>query len=282
MIIGLPDGFPLVAPRVFVEERLRPSWHLIPGTPQGLCLWEADHGWRPNSTTKDLLDRITEWFTHYHTGIWPPHSLTPDPHRFAEAERRLGVVVMGEEWRPDPEMNAGSFLLWHHQDVEDVRALLAVTRTAPNGSEEPWDDVLGPALGLSRGAGHKRNLARHSPGVWFRVPEAFIPPNKLEALLTSIDSLAGQAKGWARSKCREFLPTRYKSLVKGCGIAVGYPQGGEERWSFLWSAFPNKKEQNYPWESHLHESDVCAFRDRSSPPFRPVAPIRLHQRHPDR
>lgn len=258
VIIGLPDGLPLVAPIVFVEERLRPSWHLIPGNPQALCLWEADHGWQPESTVKDLLDRINEWFAHYHTGIWPPNSLTPDPHRFAEV-RRLGVIVMGEKWHPDPEASAGSFLFWHHHHVEEVPALLAVTRSGPNGSEEPWDDVLGPALGLSRDQGQRRNLARNSPGVWFRVPEAFIPPNKLEALLSSIDRLTGQAAGWARSKCRESLPTRYKSLVHGFGIAVGYPQGGEERWLFLWCAFPNKREQNYPWESHLQEIDLWAF-----------------------
>ena len=260
VIIGLPDGFPLVAPVVFVEDRLRPSWHLIPGTPQGLCLWEADHGWQPDSTAKDLLHRANEWFTHYHTDIWPTHSLTPDPHRFAEVKRCSGVVVLGENWGADPEMGAGSFLLWHHQeDVKDVRALLAVTRSGAIGPEEPWDEVLGPALGLSRDTGHKRNLARNSPGVWFRVPEAFIPPSNPEALLSSIDRLTGQTAGWARSKCRESLPTRYKSLVKGFGIAVGYPQGGEERWLFLWCAFPNKREQNYQWESHLQEIDLWAF-----------------------
>jgi molybdopterin/thiamine biosynthesis adenylyltransferase len=256
--ICLSDEFPIMPPSVWVGEELPPGWHVLPGNPQGICLWDQDGGWRYDRSARDLLARIDDWFVHHHTGDWPDYALTPDPQNFMKT-RHLGVVITGEKWQPHGDQVSGGFALWYKEDVLKSPALVAATAEGPSSLQYAEDEALVSALGLSALRGGKQSEVECIQGVWFRIASPFVPPAILAELLLTIDQNIGHTQGWAQQLCRELLSRRYRRLAQGFAIALGYGQGVEERWLFLWCAFPNKSKQNYPWEHHLRDIGVGAF-----------------------
>jgi hypothetical protein len=66
--ILLPPGFPYRAPTVASRDEppLAPSWHLAPGLPHTLCLWDSETGWRPHFTAQFLLSTTTALYKTAH------------------------------------------------------------------------------------------------------------------------------------------------------------------------------------------------------------------------
>ena len=136
--VVLPAGFPFRTPIVTVKDQpsLRPSWHLNPGTPQTLCLWVDNDGWKPFFTAYTLLRRIDEWFLCYHTESWPSDAEMPDLHLYLP--QLDGVVVIGNEWQPLAGELSDRYTLWHNDRVATARRLLA--SSSVNQDRQPSEE----------------------------------------------------------------------------------------------------------------------------------------------
>mgnify|MGYP001495218958 CR=1 FL=1 len=231
--ICLLKGFPYRAPVIYAidEPTLTTSWHLNPDTPPSLCLWDSERGWQPDFTAHKLLNRAHDWFYHYHTNSWPPNSQLPDLHLYLDP---IGIVAIGDEWPPTSEAFSGTFRLWRpkykntpylascHENKTEPEPRLAETM------------VLGANLPQIR-------------GVWFRVPQPFVPPNRLDNLLQQIDAVAKAPPGKSYKNC---VASVSRKTTDGFPIAIGYPDNqGEERWLFLWGQPPKRKQKRFLWSS---------------------------------
>jgi molybdopterin/thiamine biosynthesis adenylyltransferase len=251
LCICLPEGFPYQAPIVFSKDDppLAPSWHLSPGNPPSLCLWDSEREWKPEFTAHKLLSRIREWFYHYHRDTWPTDSQVPDLHLYL---KNVGTVVIGEDWRPSPDAFAGQFKLWQSKFTNKPHL------ASCNGDESKPESRLADNLVLgSNPAGIN--------GIWFRLPQPFIPSNKLDVLFHQIDGLLQKPSGWSIQKC--IAAVSRKVAGKGFPIAIGYPDNlGELRWLFLWSRSPEQIKKNYKWSSAqmMRQTEVQSFRTAPS------------------
>lgn len=246
--IQLPESFPYRAPVVFSNDNppLALSWHLNPVSPPSLCLWDSETGWKPNFTANKLLNRIREWFFHYHTATWPADSQVPDLHLYLDKE---GTVLIGDEWLPPIGTINGQFWLWQS----------AISRYSPyiavcgENQSEPEARI---ANQIVFGANPSR-----LKGAWFRVLQPFAPPKVLGTLLTQIDNLSGKTTGWTLRRCIDSIG--HKTKDTGLPIAIGYPDNsGQERWLFLWVQFPKQKGQRFKWSSpqNMRQIQVSSFQ----------------------
>jgi molybdopterin/thiamine biosynthesis adenylyltransferase len=231
VIIHLAEGFPYRAPVIYSKDDppLRASWHLNPGDPPSLCLWDSERGWQPDFTAHKLLNRIQDWFYHYHTDNWPLNSQVPDLHLYLD---RIGTVVIGEEWRPYSDTNTGQFGLWRPKFHSSLYI------ASCNGEHNKPEPRLAGGLLLGSNPVSMR-------GAWFQVPQPFVPPNGLEALLHQVDVLLKECSGWSAKNC---IAAVGQKIVGGFPIAIGYPDNlGENRWLFLWARSPAGNKKRYNW-----------------------------------
>lgn len=246
IIIYLLEGFPYRAPIICAknEPTLNRSWHLSPGDPPSLCLWDSEREWQPDCTAHKLLNRIHDWFYHYHTNTWPPNSQLPDLHLYLN---HSDIVVIGEEWQPSPDVIAGQFHLWRSKYNSRPRI------ASCNGNYNEPEPRLAKAILFGPNPTQIK-------GAWFRIPEPFVPINKLDELLGQIDVLLGKSPGWAVKNC---ISAVGQKTTGGFPITIGYPDNsGEERWLFLWVQPPNQKQKRYKWASasRMRQVEVKSFQ----------------------
>lgn len=251
--VVLPAGFPYQAPIVVVKDQppLRPSWHLNPGLSQTLCLWVDEDGWKPFFTAHTLLRRIDEWFSCYHTDRWPPDAEMPDLHLYLSPLG--GVVIIGNEWQPPAGQLHDRFTLWHSDKVTVARRLLASSKV--NQDRQPSEERLAVPLLLNG------RSVRRTTGAYFRIPEPIVPPDDLTSLLQHIDRATNMGVGWARKQL--IAINGEKSDDVGLALALGYHDRHEqERWLFLWAAFPQRQAKRYHWsrQSEMSRIDLKSFR----------------------
>lgn len=250
--IILPAGFPYRAPIVLSKDDppLAASWHLAPEPARSLCLWDSQTGWQPHFTAQRLLARIEDWFIHYHTDSWPANSEMPDLHRYLE---KVGVVVIGDEWKPPRNGEYGKFTLWRHPKFWETVPSLA------SCDAKQFGPMLQPEIRL---ANNLLFFSKHErvAGVWFRLPRPFVPPNNLSELLHLIEVNLGCWAGWARDACIRAIGHKASRLP----IAIAYPDNqGVERWLFLWAelAKGNQKKKI----SSLNLSQIAVYSFQTAP-----------------
>ena len=252
-IILLP-GFPYHAPIVVSRDDppLAPSWHLAPGSPATLCLWDSQTGWRPHFTAQFLLNRIEDWLYNYHTDSWPVDSEVPDLHRYLEENE--GLVVIGDEWRPPSNKKTGMFTFWRYQRFYKTLPCLAFCHEG--GQVQLHIKETEPRL-VDNLALVEKDIKRHS-GVWFRLGKPFVPPDNLRGLLNHIDAEVVKEKGWASKACIHVLGRKLSD--SGFPIALGYTDSrNQERWLFLWAQMPStprKKRQRIAWSNSENLAQV--------------------------
>lgn len=237
--IILPAGFPYHAPIVISQDSppLSPSWHFAPEPLYSLCLWNSPNDWQPHLTAQWLLQRVEEWFTHYHTNTWPANSQFPDLHRYLDCH---GLVVIGDDWQPPQGEQSGSFVFWKPRKLTEILPFFAVCRK--NIAVQLEDSELASSLSIT-----SENRVKSS-GVWFRLTKPFFPVNTLRDLLALIDNNLEQVKGWSRNKIIHGVGL--KPPAGGFPIALGYTDyQNQERWLFLWVQLPGfgNKRQKVPW-----------------------------------
>lgn len=246
--IYLPEGFPYCAPIVLSKDDppLASSWHLNTGDPPTLCLWDSETGWKPDYTAHKLLNRITDWFYHYHTDTWPANSQVPDLHRYL---KKIGTVIIGEDWKPQPDVPSGQLTLWRSKKHTITPSVASCSENRSEPEPRIADNII-----LGKNPMQLR-------GAWFRVPEPFVPLNHLSEILSQIDQLTQKPSGWSVKKC--IAATGLKATGGGFPIAIGYPDNFEkERWLFLWCKFPEGAGKRYRWSSHqkLRQIEVNSFQ----------------------
>lgn len=247
ILIWLPPGFPYNAPAVlcYDESLLRRSWHMNAGQPATLCLWDNEHSWSPSFSARKLLKRVTDWFYYYHTDSWPLNSQMPDLYTYLE---RIGTVIIGEAWKPDAAATTGQFKLWYSPKHRSVFPDLASTHVDKDEPEARIAESIVVASDTVR-----------MRGVWFRVPEPFVPPERLDTLLTIIDALTEQTPGWAVKQLRGAFGQ--KPAGKGMPIAIGYHDNQHyERWLFLWAEFPERNGKRFKWKT---ARNICQITVKS-------------------
>ena len=193
--ILLRPGFPYREPVVICEDNAPPlkrSWHLNPGDPPTLCLWQPDTGWQPYFTAQKLLRRIHDWFVCYHTDTWPESSVLPDLHLYLQ---RVGTVLIGEEWQPGLGQQ-GHFTFWYRSGF--TRAAIAATGSTGAARTYKPERRLAKLVGLD---GETNSQRKRTQGVWFRLPKAIVPSETLGEFLREVDSVLGQEIGRAREAC---------------------------------------------------------------------------------
>lgn len=235
--IRLEEGFPYRLPKVLstdVNPPLGPSFHLNPGG--GLCLWDAGHGWEPHFGANHLLNRIREWFHHYHMRVWPPNSEVPDLYLYLEP---VGVILLGDEWQPVKNERQGRFLLWRPQTLSLQKPCIAsrVEENVTSSTKTPERRLYD----------HSRvELKINESGIWFFIETPFVPPNNLADLLASVD----KAMGWKNDETRKHIThcISEQSRSDGFPIALGYKDNTlQERWLFLWAEFPKYENKRFKW-----------------------------------
>ncbi len=247
--ISLPEGFPFHAPIIYSKDDppLASSWHLNPGSPPSLCLWDSETGWKPYFTAHKLLNRIHDWFYYYHTDAWPTNSQVPDLHLYL---KKFGTVIIGEEWEPSIDTPNGKFTLWHSPKFIGVLPDIA---SCDLQQFEPEPRI---ASNITLGSDRQR-----VKGVWFRLPSPFVPSNRLNTLFNQIGALLQKPSGWSVKKCIAAIGV--KAPGKGFPIAIGYPDNnGEERWLFLWGKFPDQTKKQFKWSArqNLYRIEVMGFQ----------------------
>lgn len=246
--IWLPEGFPYHAPVVLSKDEppLTPSWHLNPGDPLILCLWDSERGWKPDFTAHKLLNRISDWFYYYHTDTWPVDSQVPDLHRYLN---HRGMVIIGEDWNPAPKLKHGQFTLWQSTKFDSTPDIASCAGDHNEPESRIADNIV---IGSN---------PRRVRGAWFRVPQPFVPSGRLDILLSQLDELTQESSGWSLQTC--IATVGIKATGAGFPITIGYPDNlGEERWLFLWGQFPERKGKRFKWSSHqnLRQVEVKSFQ----------------------
>ncbi len=249
--IGLLEGFPYRLPVVFSKDDppLAQSWHLNPGDQPTLCLWDSETGWKPDYTAHKLLNRISDWFYYYHTNTWPIDSQVPDLHLYLD---RIGTVIIGEDWIPSSDISDGQFVLWRS------KKFASTPHIASSIAEQSE-----PEFRLADKIGLGSNPTRYK-GKWFRVPEPFVPSNRLDKVLSQIDELMQEPSGWSIEKCKTVVGV--KTSGTGFPLAIGYPDHlNETRWLFLWGQFPKRKGERYKWSSLQNMRHVTVHSFQTAP-----------------
>lgn len=247
--IILSEGFPYHAPVVVSRDDppLTPSWHLAPGSPRALCLWNSQSGWRPHFTAQLLLQRIEDWFHNYHTDGWPTNSEVPDLHRYLEEQE--GLVVIGDEWTPPKDQKSGRFAFWRYRRF--YKALPCLASCYANG--DPPVQLQKPEARLTKNLIFLEKDIERLAGVWFRLNRPFVPPHNLRDLLDCIDTDLGMERGWACKACIHVFG--HKLTHNGFPTALGYTDNqSQERWLFLWAQLlptttSGKKRQKVRWSN---------------------------------
>jgi molybdopterin/thiamine biosynthesis adenylyltransferase len=246
--IILPQGFPYREPMIVSRDDppLDPSWHLAPGSPHTLCLWNSQTGWRPHFTAQFLLQHIEDWFYNYHTDSWPANSEVPDLHLYLEEEE--GLVVIGDEWTPPRDQKSGRFTFWRYQRF--YRTLPCLASCCTNGDESVI--LQKPEARLTENLIFIEKDIERLAGVWFRLDRPFVPPHNLRELLNHIDADLGMEQGWSGKECIHVFG--HKLPGNGFPIALGYTDNqSQERWLFLWAQLlpstNGKKRQKVKWLS---------------------------------
>lgn len=247
--VVLPVGFPYHAPIVLSRDDppLADSWHLSPKPYRSLCLWNAETGWKPYFTARQLLRRVEEWFSHYHTDSWPPGSEMPDLHLYLESK---GMVIFGDDWSPQIGETSGKFVLWGHE--KGIAFSLYVV-SLPD--REPEQRIV------SRLLLNLQHSNKHV-GVWFRLQKPFVPPDNLRDLLRRIDESLN-LEDYGRGVCTRTYG--YQLALSGFPIAIGYTdRTNEERWLFLWADIPlkrrKKRKVNWADRGNLSEIQLKSFQ----------------------
>lgn len=252
VVIWLRPGFPYHAPAVFCQDEppLQPSWHMYAGESATLCLWDEERSWDPSFSARRLIKRIIDWFYYYHTDSWPPNSQIPDLYAYLEP---IGVVIIGDEWKPDPNESTGRFKLWYSSKFRDRFPDIATTNL---DQTKPESRIADNAL-----------LNSHSDmtsGVWFRVPKPFVPPKRLDKLLTIIDELVTEPPGWASTQLTRTFGR--KPGGEGIPIAIGYcDTQSRERWLFLWAEFPERDGKRYKWRTSQRMRQIVVKSLQTAP-----------------
>lgn len=246
--VWLPPSFPYHGPVVLSKDDhpLAASWHLNPGASPSLCLWDSETGWKPDYTAHKLLSRISDWFYCYHTDTWPVDSQVPDLHLYLD---KIGTIIIGEDWIPALDIPGGQFRLWRSTKFDNTPDIASCNREHSEPESRIADNII---LGAN---------PTYIKGTWFRVPQPFVPTNRLDTLLRQIDELVQESSGWSVQKCIEAVGI--KVTGKGFPIAIGYPDNqGEERWLFLWSQFPQRRDKRYKWLSpqNLRQIEISSFQ----------------------
>ena len=249
--IALPEGFPYQAPIVYSKDNppLASSWHLSPGDPLTLCLWDSESGWKPHFSAKKLLNRISDWLYYFHTDTWPANSQVPDLHLYLE---KIGTIIIGEDWKPPSDLTNGHLILWRSSKFSKTPYIASYQREVSVPEPRLADNII---LGSN---------PERLRGVWFRVPQPFVPKDQLDTLFSQIDDLICTYSGWSTKKCIESIG----QCVTGNGfpVAIGYPdQKGEERWLFLWSQFPGGIGKRFKWARHQKMRQVAIKSFQTAP-----------------
>lgn len=245
--IILPPGFPYHAPVVLSTDTpvLTPSWHFSPQ--RCLCLWREPGGWNPFMSAQKLLERIRDWFHHYHTGDWPEDFTPTDLHLYLENE---GMIVIGDEWCPPTEERKGTFALWRNNKYKLITPSLVGLRDQ-QGKANKEMRLVSALSWIEQGV-------QTYPGVWFRVNEPFVPASRLEMLLKQIDQYQGVSSGTTN----DFL-IRHLSRVIACdgfSIAIGYPgTRQQEQWLFLWVRKPTGRKLHLANQELIKAIEVRSF-----------------------
>lgn len=248
--IWLPVGFPFNAPVVISADDppLEPSWHLEPGELPSLCLWDRQRAWKPSFSAQKLLHRIEDWFYYYHTESWPPDSQVPDLHLYLS---KVTTAVIGDLWKLPTDREWGRFKLWFSPKYFIVSPAIVVAEDTSTEPEErlslmlTGDDIKGET------------------GVWFRVPEPFVPSSELMVLFASIDRLMSKENGWALATAARVTGGRRKREGDGFPISIAYPDHTDnERYLFLWAQFPKERSKKFNWASpvNLSQTTVRSFQ----------------------
>ncbi len=248
--ICLLDGFPFNAPIIFSvdDPPLKQSWHLDAGTPPTLCLWDRERVWKPTFSAQKLLHRIEDWFYYYHTNLWPSNSQVPDLHAYLS---KIGTAVIGNLWQPCPDKEWGRFKLWFSPKFFNVSPVIAISDDTFSEPEKRLARIL-------TGTDIKSEL-----GIWFRVPEPFVPSSNLKALSFDIDRLLSKEKEWSFPKIIHVVGSRRKHIVDGFPIAIAYPDHTHsERYLFLWIQFPKERSKKFNWAkpTNLPQITVRSFQ----------------------
>jgi len=250
--IRLEEGFPYRPPKVIsidVNPPLGPSFHLNPDG--GLCLWGVDRGWKPYFGANHLLNRIREWFHHYHTQTWPSNSEVPDLYLYLEP---VGMILLGDEWQYAKKECQGRFSLWRPETLSLHKPCIA--------SRVEGDVTSSTKTPESRLYDHFRvELKIKEIGIWFFIETPFVPPNNLTDLLGSID----KAIGWTNNETREHIIhcIGEQSRSAGFPIALGYKDNtSQERWLFLWAEFPKYDNKRFKWSKpdNIKKVQLKSFR----------------------
>ena len=246
--IRLPDGFPFQAPIVCCEDTrpMSASWHLNPGSPPSLCLWDSTTGWRPTITAHQLLHRISDWFFHYHTNSWPDDSQTPDLHLYVQ---KKGIAIIGDNWQPDSSLSCGPFFLWQSSKFHTTPYLAC--------SDSNLEQRIAEGIYLGK------NPTRHK-GIWFRLQSPIIPTSPLEELFSRMDLAIGEPDGWSKAKCISVVGKN--GTGTGFPIALGFPKVDlQESWLFLWLQFPSRKQKRYKWSLPRNQSQIQVKSFQTAP-----------------
>jgi len=246
--ILLPDGFPFNAPIVVSADDppLAPSWHLEASELPTLCLWDRQRAWKPSFSAQKLLYRIEDWFYYYHTNDWPPDSQVPDLHAYLN---KVNIAIIGDLWQLTPDKEWGRFKLWFSPKLFEVSPALVV---ADDTATEPEKRLVRMLVG---------DDIKSEIGIWFRVPEPFVPSSNLNVLFADIDDLLSKGNGWAFTKTGVVVGRR--RTRDGFPLAIAYPDHTcTERYLFLWVQFPKQRSKKFNWTAptKLSQTSVRSFQ----------------------
>lgn len=229
VVVTLGPGFPYEKPGVYPRDD-PPIAHQRHQSPAGdgaaLCLWPEDaSGWLPSDDVARLLERVRQWFIHYHQDDWPPEDRPPDLHLYFNNPSRSPIMMINQQWAPPADAKTGRFRV-RRDSKRPERAIAEAAAGGATTAQSATNSRVSALLGL--------NDIKPTSGVWYRLPrEPDIEPT-LGPLLTAIDHAANEDEGWALSHLVGLLGRKVDPRRSAAVLALGYPDvAGQEQWLFL-------------------------------------------------
>lgn len=222
--IRLGAGFPFQKPQVrpVGPDAVRGSRHQEPGADGYLCLWRDDD-WNPGTPSDELLNRIAEWFRHYHRDDWPADDTAPDLHLYFPAKDLRPIMITGRDWPPETG-DIGWFYAWDAGSSRIFAAGPGEVGQVPRAIDDP----------AARRYGVNSKQPRGHVGLWLRLNREPRPLPTLDQMLDEIDAARGVDPQTTLHDLRRIAWTGKPRDTVATTIALGYPTvNGQDHWLFL-------------------------------------------------